>query len=131
MPGSGITIRSFARFGAEINIPILVLDRTFPRYKILIELSMRRLHPKSKLDINSECIKQSLAKIFYILVKRGRVYGGRLLFNLILDSIAISWMMALASIQVVKESFCFYPFMVEISLNGTISDEHVLKEAVI
>ena len=64
MPGSGITIRSFARFGAEINIPILVLDRTFPRYKILIELSMRRLHPKSKLAINSECKKHSLAKIF-------------------------------------------------------------------
>ena len=59
------------------------------------------------------------------------VLGGRLLFNLILDSIAISWMMALASILVVKESFCFYPFMVEISLNGTISDEHVWKEAVI
>ena len=90
---------------------------------------MRRLHPKSKLV--SECIKQSLAKIFYILVKRRRVYGDRLLFNLILDSIAISWMMALASIQVVNESFCFYPFMVEISLNGTISEEHVWKEAVI
>ena len=92
---------------------------------------MRRLHPKSKLAINSECKKHSLAKIFEIFVKRWRVYGGRLLLNLILDSIAISWMMALASILVVKESFCFYPFMVEISLNGTISEEHVWKEAVI
>ena len=71
---------------------------------------MRRLHPKSKLAINSECIKHSLAKIFYILVKRGRVYGGRLLLNLILDSIAISWMMALASILVVKGEFLLLSF---------------------